>query len=60
MTLEEVGWMVFVLVGIAWWNINRAIRRWAEVTIARIDALEGRLARIEGNTATLGEALKGG
>ena len=40
-----------VLVGIAWWKIDRAVRRWAEAIIGRIDALEERLARIEGNTA---------
>ena len=49
--MSGVELMVFVLVGIAWWKIDRAIRRWAEAIIGRIDALEGRLARIEGNTA---------
>jgi len=45
-------WMVFILVGLAWWNIDRAIRRWSEDILRRIDKLEACLARkIELHTA---------
>ena len=56
--MSEVVWMTILLVGVAWWNIDRAIRQAEGRITRRLDKLEACLGRIDAHTAPDPKDLK--